>query len=54
MDGLINFIVKVSPIIGLFIFLAIFLIVIYLVFRPKSKKNFEEFAKIPLKEETIE
>ncbi len=49
--NLIDLLIKNSPIIALFIFLAIFLVVIYLVFRPKSKKKFEEFARIPLSEE---
>jgi cbb3-type cytochrome oxidase subunit 3 len=51
--SLIDFLVKNSPIIGLFIFLTIFLTVIFLVLRPKSKKKFEEFARIPLDEETV-
>ncbi len=53
--SLIDFLIKNSPIIGLFIFLTIFLIVVFLVFRPKSKKKFEEYAHIPLddEEETV-
>jgi len=36
------------PILGLFIFITIFLIATFLVYRPKSKKQFAAFAHIVL------
>jgi cbb3-type cytochrome oxidase subunit 3 len=53
MSDMIDLLFKYSPVIGLFLFLSIFLAVIWMVFRPKSKKEFDKFSKIPLKDEEV-
>jgi cbb3-type cytochrome oxidase subunit 3 len=46
-----DFFVKYSPIISLILFLTIFCVVIFIVFRPKNKKEYNESANIPLKDD---
>lgn len=48
---MINFLVKYSPLIALIFFFTIFCIVIFMVFRPKTKKTYQDYANIPLKED---
>jgi len=50
-DQIINFIVKNSPIIGLLFFIAVFCVVIITLLLPKNKKKFQDYSKIPFKDE---
>ncbi len=40
--------IELAPIIILLVFLAIFCVTAFLVFRPKAKARFEKYAEIPL------
>ncbi|MES2677444.1 MAG: cbb3-type cytochrome c oxidase subunit 3 [Pseudomonadota bacterium] len=48
---MIDFIVKNSPIIGLIFFVTVFCIVVIVVALPKNKKKFQDYSKIPFKDE---
>ncbi len=47
---MIDFLVKYSPLIGLLFFFALFCFIAFTLFRPKSKKKFQDYANIPFKE----
>ncbi len=46
-----NFIVTNSPIIGLLFFVTVFCIVIITLLLPKNKKKYQDYSKIPFKDE---
>jgi cbb3-type cytochrome oxidase subunit 3 len=48
---MINFIVTNSPIIGLIFFITIFCAVVIMLLLPKNKKKYQDYGKIPLKDE---
>ncbi|MDD3019387.1 MAG: cbb3-type cytochrome c oxidase subunit 3 [Alphaproteobacteria bacterium] len=43
-----------APIIGLLFFVAFFMVMVVWVYRPKSKKKFDNFANIPFEEDRKE
>jgi cbb3-type cytochrome oxidase subunit 3 len=48
---MIEFLVKHSPIIGLIFFITIFCAVVISLLLPKNKKKFNDYGKIPLKDD---
>ena len=50
-DQIINFIAVNSPIIGLLFFVIVFCIVVVTSLLPKNKKKFQDYSKIPFKDE---
>lgn len=48
---MIEFLIKNSPIIGLFFFITVFCIVLVIVSLPRNKKKFQDYSKIPLKDD---
>ncbi len=46
-----DFIIKNSPIIGLLFFVTIFCVIVIIVALPKNKKKYQNYSKIPLKDE---
>lgn len=46
-----DFIFNNAPIIGLIFFISIFCVVLFVALRPKNKKKFQDYSKIPLKDE---
>lgn len=48
---MIEFLVKYSPVIGLLFFFITFCAIIFILFRPKAKNKFKDYANIPFKED---
>lgn len=46
-----DFLFTYAPIIGLIFFISIFCVVLFVAFRPKNKKKFQDYSKIPFKDE---
>ncbi len=48
---MIDFIIKNSPIIGLLFFITVFCVVAINLLLPKNKKKYQDYSKIPFKDE---
>ena len=48
---MIDFLVKYSQLIALIFFFTAFCVVLVMVFRPKTKKKYKDYANIPLKDD---
>ncbi len=51
MKEIINFLVTNSPTIGLVFFVSVFCVILFITLRPKNKKKYQDYSKIPFKDE---
>ncbi len=48
---MIDFLIKISPIIGTLLFFSIFCYIVFIVFKKDAKKKFDIYSKIPMEDD---
>lgn len=50
---MIDFLIKISPIVGTLFFFGFFCYVIFIVFQKGAKKKFDKYSKIPMNDDKL-